>query len=411
MKALAQAGGAMPVAAPGAAAADATALAPVQAPAAAAAAVAAPAPAALVAAPAPAAMAAAPAPQQMMVPYAEQSAQAGTRAAMELELERGKLDLERERLKMQQQQMVQENETNKMRLDIERIKMGQIGGGQQQHQQQQMQAQAAEGSAGAVSPALLQQLQLASVGIEGRLTDINAKVEVLLEQTSKPKRGAAGAGGNLSRMYGGDDPFGGDLLIQTVQRLVEEHGDMSAGVVDKAGEVEELQQKIAELLDKNHEYVQTNNELLERRNAAMVDVGDQRDALKGAMLDKEKVDNELARITAELQEAQRLYNEAQLAIRASNQERESLSSKVNTAGVELEAALAAKEAELSKERARAADAAVAAADELAEQRTQRAAAEARAASLQAAQQESAFEAMGAEVSTRAVAKRLLGIDN
>ena len=76
-------------------------------------------------------------------------------------------------------QMVQEQETNKMRLDIERIKMEQLSGGQQQQQQ------ATGGGDGVgINPALLQQIQVASVGIEGRLTEINAKVELLARTRS-----------------------------------------------------------------------------------------------------------------------------------------------------------------------------------------------------------------------------------
>ena len=337
-----------------------------------------------------------------MVPYQEQQAQPGTSAS--LELERQKLELEKERLKLQQMQ--QQSETDKVRLELERVRLGHATtpAGGAGHALGAAVPGGIGGGVGTVAAgnatALLQQVQLASVGIETKLTEINAKVEQLLEHASKKqgrRMSGAGMGMGMQRMFGGDDPFGGDVLVQTVQRLVEEHSEMSGAVVDKSTEVEEMQQKVTDLLEKNQDFVRTNNQLLEKRNDAMVEVGEQRDQLKSAILEKDKIDSAVARMTAELQESQRLYNEAQLALRASGTELEALRARGEAKQAELEQALREQEVELARAREQLAQSATSAADELAEQRAQRAAAEEQVASLRAKQQESAFEAMGAEV--------------
>ena len=137
---------------------------------------------------------------------------------------------------------------------------------------------------------------------------------------------------------------------------------------------------------------------MEPNDASVVrDIAEQRDQLKSAILEKDKIDSAVARMTAELQESQRLYNEAQLALRASGTELEALRARGEAKQAELEQALREQEVELARAREQLAQSATSAADELAEQRAQRAAAEEQVASLRAKQQESAFEAMGAEV--------------
>ena len=65
---------------------------------------------------------------------------------------------------------------------------------------------------------VLQQLQVTAVGIEGRLTEIAAKVDLLVSKAMSSASGKMGFGDGF-----GSDPFQGEVLVNTIERLVNEH--------------------------------------------------------------------------------------------------------------------------------------------------------------------------------------------
>jgi hypothetical protein len=65
---------------------------------------------------------------------------------------------------------------------------------------------------------VLSQLQVTAVGIEGRLTEITAKVDLLVTKAMASESGKFGDDGTI-----GSDPFQGEVLVNTVERLVNEH--------------------------------------------------------------------------------------------------------------------------------------------------------------------------------------------
>jgi hypothetical protein len=303
-----------------------------------------------------------------------------------LELEKQKLALERERIAMMAQQqalvVVPDAKDSAKAAAAASAKAA-------------AEAAAASGPIGASNP-VLQQLQLAGANIEGRLSEIVAKVDLLIEmQASKAGAGPAGS----MRLFSGqvEDPFAGEVLVNTIERLVNEHQNLSGDVVQKAEQVESAQTKIAELLEKNQEFIQNNNSLLESRNATLQDSSEADNRLKLAMMEKEKMENEVMRLTQDLQELQRQHG---LAVQQGQVARAELDAEKETAThmraeLQVEKEAAEQAASRIQSELDAADAA-SKADVLSERQARRMAEE-RLGEVRAAQEEGESRAIDAQI--------------
>ncbi|XP_067143680.1 FK506-binding protein 15-like isoform X4 [Centruroides vittatus] len=166
-------------------------------------------------------------------------------------------------------------------------------------------------------PLLLSETRTQNTEVRLALGKITEKVDVVLHKLDDVKHQSA---------FSGQIPYlESSVLLQNIQRIVQENNKLKQEIDEKSGKIQSLNEKICDLLQRNQRFIEESNSMLEQRSDSLHSTASQSHA-RLLTLEQERI-----KLSSELAETISKVSELQLELSAQQQQEMDLKNKLQTA--------------------------------------------------------------------------------
>ncbi|XP_023238995.1 FK506-binding protein 15-like isoform X4 [Centruroides sculpturatus] len=166
-------------------------------------------------------------------------------------------------------------------------------------------------------PLLLSETRTQNTEVRLALGKITEKVDVVLHKLDDVKHQSA---------FSGQIPYlESSVLLQNIQRIVQENNKLKQEIDEKSGKIQSLNEKICDLLQRNQRFIEESNSMLEQRSDSLHSTASQSHA-RLLTLEQERI-----KLSSELAETISKVSELQLELSARQQQEIDLKNKLQTA--------------------------------------------------------------------------------